>query len=117
MAVVFDLHLFVVVTELAKELHAPNLAPHKVVGVIHHAHLVGLGIANAERRAGGHRGIQGVWGTGHGAKADYTLRPEPCSYGFSFDRIFSLETSLNITNAANRISTTNATWYTRSLNS
>src|ERR1700721_1519012 len=38
------LHLLVVQAHAADQLHSANLEPHQVVRVIHHAHLIGLGI-------------------------------------------------------------------------
>src|SRR6202453_5236704 len=39
-----SLHLLVVQAHAADQLHSANLEPHQVVRVIHHAHLIGLGI-------------------------------------------------------------------------
>src|SRR5262245_30102897 len=48
MAVFFLLHGAVFEAELAHQLHTPDLEPDGEVRVIHHAHVVGLGVANAQ---------------------------------------------------------------------
>jgi len=52
MAVVLELHLFVLETELAEELDAANFAPDEVVGVVGDTHLVGFSVADAESGGG-----------------------------------------------------------------
>src|ERR1700679_2526904 len=50
--VVLLLHILVVHPQLSNELHPPYLEPHQVIRVIHHAHLVGLGIPHPNPRLG-----------------------------------------------------------------
>src|SRR5208337_1390820 len=47
-AAVFTLHIFVAEAELAQEFYPSHLKPDEVIGVIDDAHLVGLGIADAD---------------------------------------------------------------------
>src|SRR4029079_1584183 len=48
MATVLLLHVFVRESELAEELDASNFKPHEMIRVIHHTHLIGLGVAHAD---------------------------------------------------------------------
>src|SRR5690242_18463583 len=48
-AAVLLLHVFVRESELAEEFDAPDFKPHEMVGMINHAHLIGLSVANANR--------------------------------------------------------------------
>src|SRR5215469_12048452 len=48
MTVVFFLHSPILQTELAHQLHAPNFKPDGEVRVIHHAHVVGFRVADAQ---------------------------------------------------------------------
>src|SRR6185437_14390689 len=51
-AVVLRLHLLVLEAELPAKLDAPDFEPREIVAVVDHAHLVRLGVADANRRLG-----------------------------------------------------------------
>ena len=48
MRVVFMFHVAIGEAKLAQHLHSPYLEPDDVVGVVHHAHLIGFGIAHTK---------------------------------------------------------------------
>ena len=48
MAVVFCLHIAVLEAELPQQFHSTHLKPYDEIGVVHHAHLVGLGVAHTQ---------------------------------------------------------------------
>src|ERR1039458_8682665 len=47
---ILQLHLLVLEAARFAVLHAADLHPHQVIGVVNHAHLVGFGIAHADAR-------------------------------------------------------------------
>jgi len=58
---VLQFHLLVVEAEGAHELHAADLEPDEVVGVVDDAHLVGFRVADAEFGGGGHLPAHPEW--------------------------------------------------------
>ncbi len=55
-AIVVDLHLFVLEAELAQELDPAKLKPDEEVGVVDDSHLIGLGITHADSGLGNWHG-------------------------------------------------------------